>query len=139
MLDEKAIQKQLREIENRLAHIDDERTALQDIAKGFRALLKAMSAPDQPASEPPRFPQLPLPTKSSTVVGTTSMRSAVARVLQEARGPLHSRDVYERAHRLGAATTAKDPTSVVDLVILDLSKKGLVDKVGPRTWLWRRG
>lgn len=140
MLDDKTIRHQLAEIENRLAQMDDERLALQDIAKGFRALLKATSAPDQPSSEHPAFPQLPLPKKTSTIVGSVSMRSAVARVLQQAGArPMHSRDVYAGAQRLGAATTAKDPTSVVDLVIFDLHKKGLVEKVGPRTWRWIKG
>lgn len=147
MLDEASIRRNLSEVENRLAHMDDERAALQEIAKGYRALLKALAPPDQTSPEPPTFPKLKAVGsadggarggKSSTVVGTVSMRATVARVLQDARGPLHSRDIFERAHRLGAATTAKDPTSVVDLVVLDLSKKGLVEKVGPRTWVWRR-
>jgi hypothetical protein len=49
---------------------------------------------------------------------------------------MHSREVVERAMELGARTTAKDPASVADLVILDLSKKGEVTKIGPRTWRW---
>lgn len=140
MLDESTLRRQLAEVENRLAHIDDERQALQDLSKAYRALLKAMSAPDGASAEPPTFPQLTLPRKSSTVVGKVSMRSAVARVLQEAGNrPMHSRDVYTAAQRLGAETTSKDPSSVVDLVIFDLNKRGKVERVGPRTWRWIGG
>jgi hypothetical protein len=138
VLDEKSIRHHLDEVENRLGRIDDERQALQDLVKGYKALLKAMIAPDGTSSEPPTFPQLTLPTRRSTVVGKVSMRSAVAEVLQGASEPLHSRDIYARANRMGAATTSKDPTSVVDLVVLDLFKKGKVEKVAPRTWQWRR-
>lgn len=138
MLDEKSIRRHLADVESRLARIDDERQALQDLVKGYRSLLKAMAAPDGESAEPPIFPQLSLPTKRSTVVGKVSMRSTVAEVLEGASEPLHSRDIYARAKQKGAATTSKDPISVVDLVVLDLFKKGKVEKTAPRTWIWRR-
>lgn len=137
MLDEKAIRRQLVEFEGRLVSLDDERQALLDVVKGYKALLKAMSAPDSVTREP--FPQLTLPTRSSAVVGSISMRSAVPTVLERSAQPMHSRDVWEAVQRLGAATAAKDPIAVVDLVILGLHQRGKVEKVGPRTWRWIGG
>jgi hypothetical protein len=138
MMDETTIRRQLADFENRLAHIDDERQALQDIVKGYQTLLRAMSDPDEASSRPITFPaSLAMSKASSTIVGSVSMRSTVARVLREAGGrAMHSREILEMAEKAGARTTAKDPVAVVDLVVLGLQQKGKVEKAGPRTWRW---
>lgn len=134
-MDEATIRQQLAEFKERLSRIDDERQALQDIVKGYETLLRAMSGPDYRSDTLPNFPAKP---KSSAPVGSVSMRSAVAQILREADSPLHSREILKRATAMGASTTAKFPTSVVDLVALDLTRKGSARKVAPRTWEWVR-
>lgn len=135
MLDEATIRRQLDQYKSRLTHIDDERKALTDIVKGLESLLRAVTEPDYVSTEPVGFPRAKN-VPSSKPVGTVSMRSAVAKVMREANRPMHTREVMDRVTAMGATTTAKAPLSVVDLVLLNLGKKGKVTKTAPRTWRW---
>ena len=133
-MDEPTIRRQFSEFKNRLARIHDEQQALQDIVKGYETLLRAMAEPDYQSSGPLDFPAPPGAPLNKPIV---SMRSAVARILQDAAGsPVHSREILERAQAMGASTTAKQPVSVVDLIVLGLLNKKKVEKVAPRTWRW---
>jgi len=134
MLDEATIRRQLEDYRGRLARIDDERSAVTDVVRSLESLLKAVSPPDHKSEGPPTFPATR--PRSSTPVGSVSMRSAVARVMRSAKRPMHTRDVMAEAQKLGASTNAKVPLSVVDLVLLNLAKKGNVERVAPRTWRW---
>jgi hypothetical protein len=135
VMDEATIRRQLAEFENRLSRMDDERQALLDIVKGYQTLLRTMAMPDYESAEPPDFP--PGRTiRPTSIPPAISMRSAVARVLREAGAPIHSKEILARVQALGASTTAKEPVSVVDLVVLGLQQRGKVEKVGPRTWRW---
>ncbi len=128
MIDEGTIRRQLAEFRARLAQLEEERQAIEGIVSGYETLLRTMG------SEKPAAP-LPAPAVSLPV-GKVSMRSAVRHVLEQAKEPLHSRDILARAQAMGASTTAKYPGSVVDLVVLGLAQRGLVTKTAPRTWRW---
>jgi hypothetical protein len=137
-MDQATIRKQLVEFRARLEQIDAERTAIQGIVSGYETLLRTMGESEPARSEPARRATATSPRKfhGSTPVGSVSMRSAVADVLRRADRPLHTKQVLDQAMQMGAASNSKDPASVVDLVILNLSKKGLVKKTEPRTWRW---
>lgn len=132
MIDENTIRSQLADFKSRLAQLDGERQALADIVKGYESLLRAMAGPDYRSAALPSFPAAATVRNSSVL----SMRSAVARVLREATGPLHSKEILAKAQEMGASTTAKEPVAVVDLIVLGFSRKGRVEKVKPRTWRW---
>lgn len=140
MIDESTVRRELAGYEARLAQMDGERNALQDMIKAHKAWLTTMTAPDHVSPEPPSFPPsraTPPATKVSVPVGEVSMRSAVVRVMRDAGGTaLHTREVLVRAERLGARTNAKVPLSVVDLILLNLMKKGRTERTAPRTWRW---
>lgn len=132
MVDEAEIRRQLEDYKRRLGGIDDERAALIEVVRSLESLLKAVGRPDHVSEGPLTFP--PARTKSSTPVGSVSMRSAVAQVMRDAKGPLHTREVMSRAQAMGASTNAKVPLSVVDLVLLNLAKNGKAERTAPRTW-----
>lgn len=136
MLDEQAIRRQLSDVLDRLAHLDDERAALEDIASGYRKLLRARGEPDQGNTGSITF--LPsVDRQPSGVVGQIPFRSTVHQVLRDAKGtPLHSAAILEAVRHLGAGTRAKNPLSMVDLVVTGLVKQGKAEKVAPRTWRW---
>ncbi|HEY8953579.1 MAG TPA: hypothetical protein VIP78_13605 [Candidatus Dormibacteraeota bacterium] len=127
MIDQGTIRKQLAEFRTRLEQLDNEREAIQGIVSGYETLLRTMGTEAEAR---------PRQARAEPKTGTVSMRSAVRRVLMEATEPLHSRDILARAQGRGATTAAKEPSSVVDLVVLGLSQKGLVVKTAPRTWRW---
>ena len=133
MIDEETIRSQLADFQARLTEIDEERQAILGIVKGYEALLRARTTP---RDVPVTLPRQQLPLKASVPVGAVSMRSAVGRVLRSAGRPMHSRDILTEAIRLGAATNAKAPESVVSLVLTSLKKQGKVERVSPGTWQW---
>ncbi len=136
MVDETMIRRQLAEFQSRLARLDDERGALLDIVKGYEALLRATSDLDHISTGPITFPKPAVRSANSKPVGEVSMRSAVAQVVREAGGPLHTKEIMRRAQAMGATTNAKVPLSVVDLVLINLQKKGRAERTAPRTWRW---
>jgi len=147
MIEESTIRRQLDEFRQRLTELDEERDAVQGIVTGYETLLRKMARPSKPkpvAESKPAGPSKTsthkdAPKKNTGIVGTMSMRAAVAEVMRAATEPLHTQEVLARARAKGADTTSKDPGSVVDLVLLDLSTKGRVRKVRPRTYQWIGG
>jgi hypothetical protein len=141
MMDEATIRHQLADYRNRLEHMDDERKALQQIVEGLESLLRATGSAPSGTKAANKPATAKVAVKASNVpVGSISMRSAVMEYMRNAKSePRHSRDVLAGVSALGAHTNAKEPISVIDLVLLGLVKKGRVEKVAPRTWRWIGG
>ncbi len=126
-MDRATVRKQLDEVRTALKRNEDEHRVLVSLLQGYEGWLRL-----NPETE---VQQLALVPEGPTRKGSMSFRSAVLRVLQEARGePLNVREVLVRATTLGAITGAKNPLGAVDLMAYSLAKNHPVEKVGPRTW-----
>jgi hypothetical protein len=134
-MDPGAIRKQLEEVKAALARNEEEHDVLLSLLRGYEGWLRL---------NPDQAPQLSLslepkkvgpPKSRSSVKGTTSLRGAVLRVLQESRGePINVREILVRARDLGAETDAKNPLGAVDLMVYSLARNHPIFKVGPRLW-----
>lgn len=133
-MDSQVVRQRLREAYLDLEKIEERREALQAIVKGYEALIRL----DGPPPPEPQEPTLQLPTPGAAK-GSISFRSAVQRVLKEARGePLHIKEIYARVIALGAASNAKQPVRVTELAIYSLRTRSKVplEKTGPGTYRW---
>lgn len=132
-MDSTEVRAELREVEERLKKIDHDRRKLVQIREGLEAWLDLQGSNG-------KTPAYLRPKKSrSQPKGARSLRSAVLQVLQEAGGePLHVRDILVRAQAMGAATEAKNPAHVLDLICYSLLKRGgqPLQRVAPSTWRW---
>lgn len=133
-MESQLIRQRLREAYADLEKIEERREALTSIVKGYESLLRLDGPPDP---DPPQQ-TLPLPTPGPAK-GSVSFRAAVQQVLREARGqPLHVKEIYKRAQSLGAASAAKDPVRITDLMIYSLRSRNKlpIEKTAPATYRW---
>lgn len=70
----------------------------------------------------------------TAIKGTISIRRAITQVLQQAKQPMHAKDIWRLAHALGARTAAKSPVAIVSLSAIGIDG---VEKVGPRLFEWK--
>jgi hypothetical protein len=101
--------KQIAEIERQLKDLDERRAVLLGLLEGYRRLGE-LDADRKGAG------------RDTTPKGSISLRSAVLQVLRDAEGPLKPKEIWKRAQRLGAASAARNPASVSDLMVYQLQK-----------------
>lgn len=133
-MDAKTIRDQLEVVKANLQRNEDEKNVLLDLLRGYEGWLRLYGETNGAAQV-----ALPLAKRvmDTTTKGTISMRSAIKKVLQDARGmPLHSKEIWRRAQEMGAKTDGQSPLGLVDLSAFSLSKTEPVEKVAPRTWRW---
>jgi hypothetical protein len=135
-MDGASVRAQLDEIRYALQQNGEEREALLSLLKGYESWLRLHPEAEKQMSLP--LAQVPTPARKETpIVGTTSLRGAVLRILKEAHGePLQTREILRRALELGARSGSTNPQGAVDLLCYSLVKSHPVVKVGPRTWRW---
>jgi hypothetical protein len=113
------------ELRTRLKKVEEERQVLLTLLQGYEGWLRLFAN----GSARPPHPMLDMRPK-----GTISLRKAIRQIVQEARGiPVHAKEIWLRAHELGAMTGASDPVAAVDYTAYSI--KG-IKKVAPRTWRW---
>lgn len=129
-MDAKMAREQLRELNEQIKNLDDEREVLLSLVNGYNGWLRLHG------EQPPERPRKLAP-RSNVPAGDVSLRSAVLTVLKEAHGsPVHVREILARITALGAVTNAKSPEKVLDLVAYNLkTRKGEpLERVSPRSW-----
>jgi hypothetical protein len=112
--------KQIAEIERQLKELDQRRKVLVGLLEGYRRLGELDANRKGPG-------------RDTTSKGSLSLRSAVLRVLTDAGGePLKPKEIWEKAQILGAASAAKNPVAVSDLMAYQLqaTRPGLVKTDG---------
>lgn len=127
MLNEQGVREQLREVNDALAKMDDERNALQSIKESLLRWLDLHGA---------QVTQLPLDAVKTSngkmnghdapfkPLGSMTLAEAVLRTLRNREGqPMNTSEILETAQGMGAVTKAKNPGALVEWVIYDLSKK----------------
>lgn len=135
-MDEGTIRNTLDELRSELEQIDARRERVLEAYKGLEALLALQSG----GANPSLF-TMPSTNSDTKPKGKRSMRGAVMQVVKDAHGqPLHSKEILNRARALGANTSSKDPTAIIDLLMYAYKKDGYaVEKSAPRTWRWAGG
>lgn len=105
------IRRELRDVEAR-------REALREVLAGYEKLAKLDRA-----------------RRDVRPKGSISLRSAVLKVVQEAGAAIKPAEIWIRAKKLGAASDAKHPVSVVDLMAHQLAKTKPLKKTS-EGWLY---
>jgi hypothetical protein len=128
-MDAKMAREQLRELNDQIKALDDEREVLLSLINGYNGWLRLHG---ESPPEPRKAVQ-----RSNVPAGDVSLRSAVLTVLKQAHGsPVHVREILARITTMGAVTRAKSPEKVIDLVAYNLkTRKGEpLERVSPRSW-----
>jgi hypothetical protein len=135
-MDETAVRQHLKEVQQRLAVLDEEREVLLSLVRGYEGWLRLQGNSAGPQLTLGVTVQKKNPTAPK---GTTSLRGAVLRAIKDAHGaPLHSKEILRRIQALGAKTEARNPVAIIDLTAYSLANTDgqPIKKVGPRTWRW---
>jgi len=137
---------QLREWNEQLSRLDEEREVLLSLVRGFEGWLRlhgdvALHAPVKaaPSIERPRTRRRTAPRPATSLKGSISLRKAVLQVLREAHGePVHVREILARIEALGAVTEAKNPLKIIDLIASGAKTRNHepIERVSPRSWRW---
>lgn len=139
-MDAPMAREQLRELNEALKKVDEEREVLLSLVRGYEGWLRLHGNKGDTATAPLPVPAPRAKAKRSTAtLGTISLRKAVLQVIREAHGsPVHIKEISARAQALGATTTAKDPFRIVDLVAYNLKTRSdqPLERVSPRSWRW---
>ena len=133
--DEVTVRGMLRDAQESLERIEQQREYLEAAIKSFEGWLRFEGRSNGSA---PQLPMLVTGANKRTPKGPISYTGAVLKVLKTARGePLHVKEIHRRATELGGVTNAASPEGVTDLICYSLAKKQPLKKVAPRTWIWR--
>ncbi|PZR61199.1 MAG: hypothetical protein DLM71_09065 [Chloroflexi bacterium] len=142
-MDSATIRDHLRELNERLAELDEEREVLRGLIVGYEGWLRLHDRGGTKVATltvTPGKPTKATPRRSPTVKGTISLSQATLRVVREAHGqPLHGREIASRVQALGAQTSAAKPERVMDLLLYSHRNRGQRDleRVAPLTWRWK--
>jgi hypothetical protein len=98
-------QNQVDTIRRQLRHVEARREALCEVLAGYEKLAKLDRA-----------------RRDTKPKGSISLRGAVLQVIKDASSAIKPADIWVRAKQLGAASAAKDPVAICDLMAYQLSK-----------------
>ena len=139
-MDAATVRQHLRELNDRLADLEQEREVLRNLVNGYEGWLRLKGgASVNPPSEPQKVDAPKRARPSSRQKGAISFNSAVLQVVKEANGqPVDGREIVARAIGLGAKTEAQRPERVADLMLYSHRKRGQrnLERVAPLTWRW---
>jgi hypothetical protein len=131
-MEEKAVRKHLDEVKEALKANEDEHEVLLALLRGYEGWLRLHGSNGEA-----QLPLVEAKRSATAPKGAVSFRRAVLAVLKDAHGePLHTREILRRAQMMGAATAAKQPDAITDLMCYSLKKQYPLVKTGPRTWRW---
>lgn len=144
-MDATMARQQLRELNESLAKVDEEREVLLSLIKGYEGWLRLHGRKATDETPPslvavPRPRQRPPTAPPRTLKGSISLRKAVLQVLREAHGePVRVGEILARATAMGAITNAKSPDKIIDLVAYNLKTRSdqPIERVSPRSWRWK--
>jgi hypothetical protein len=140
-MDSATVREHLRELNERLADLDQEREVVRNLIVGYEGWLRLSDRPPEPkapgaAKGKPEKARSP---RSSAVKGKISLSQAVLRVVKEAHGqPLHGREIASRVQAMGAQTTSARPERGMELLLYSHRNRGQreLERVAPLTWRW---
>lgn len=138
MMDKTSVKAQLDQVKDRLSVLDAERDVLNTIRAGLEAWLTLGDKGRVNGAKQPTLRLGDPKAPTGKPVGSVSLRGQVLPILQAAGHPMTTAEIYASAQGRGAASGAKDPAGVVDLILYTMKKRNgaPVQRVGPQTWRW---
>jgi hypothetical protein len=143
-MDRATVNAQLKEVVERLAVIEAEREVLTTLRSGLEGWL-SFNPPQPRAVEP--SPLRSIASRSRRIksvqrgrpIGSVSLRGVVPGIVKDAGGvPIHASEIMRRARAMGAESGAKEPESVIDLMLYMARKNRHlpIERTSKRTWRW---
>jgi hypothetical protein len=117
--------KQVEAIERELVELEGRRRALRKLLKAYQQL-QGLVGEEQHHQR--------THSRNNEPRGTTSLRSAVLKVIEDSDEPLSAKEIWARVEEMGAQTSAKHPVAVVDLTAYQLRKSGKPIEKSEKRW-----